>query len=62
MGILNLFSLIFILWIFVYRSKEVAKINHTFVIELKAEKSDILEFGSEMPENEIEQTELEVKR
>lgn len=42
------------------RSKEVAKINHTFVIELKPEKSDIPESGFEMPENELQQTGLEI--
>ena len=36
------------------RSKEVAKVNHTFVIELKPEKSDTPESGFELPENEIE--------
>ena len=39
---------------FFLRSKEVAKVNHTFVIELKPEKSDTPESGFELPENEIE--------
>lgn len=46
--------------IIILRSKEVAKINHTFVVELKPEKSDIPESGFEMPEDEIEKTGLEM--
>lgn len=37
-----------------------AKINHTFVIELRPEKSDTPESGFELPESEIEQTGLEI--
>lgn len=38
----------------------VAKINHTFVIELKPEKSDTPESGFEHPENKINETGLEM--
>ena len=40
--------------------KEVAKINHTYVIELKPEKSDSPESGFEHPENKIEEASLEM--
>lgn len=42
------------------RAKEVAKINHTFVIELKPEKSDTPEAGFDHPENKLEETALEM--
>jgi hypothetical protein len=34
--------------------KEIAKINYTYVVELKPEKSDVPESGFELPESKIE--------
>ena len=41
-------------------TKEVAKINHTFVIELKPEQIQHPQNGFEFPESEVEQAALEV--
>jgi hypothetical protein len=40
--------------------KAVAKINHTYVIELKPEQADLPETGFEYPENKIESAALEM--
>lgn len=45
---------------FFLRAKEVAKVNHTFVIELKPDVTDISGFGFEYPEDKIEQASQEI--
>lgn len=59
-GLEKLEKTTFLLIKFILRAKEVAMVNHTFVIELKPDVADLSGFGFEFPEKKIEQASQEI--